>query len=139
MRETPQEKEGKHRHLEAIKGLEDDTLLLAYAFGRTTYPNVDVADVLVKAVIDTRLATRIVEGTKQITSTTEQLVKSSDRLETLTDKLKSLTWVLIIFAVVQIVIAGVQTWKMFQPEKPIQVVVQPPQSPAPQTPTLPAH
>jgi len=41
---------------------------------------------------------------------------SSERMERHTITLKQFTVVLIIFAAIQIVIAGVQTWKMFQPE-----------------------
>jgi hypothetical protein len=48
---------------------------------------------------------------------------SSDRMESHTVKLKWFTAVLIFFAVVQIGIAGIQTWKMFQPDAKHETVL----------------
>ena len=57
-------------------------------------------------------------ATKKVHQEVAILTDSSDRMEKLTDKLKIFTIWLIVFAGIQIVIAGVQTWKMFQPEPP---------------------
>jgi hypothetical protein len=79
-------------------------------------------------------------ATEGVDKQVSRLADSSDKMEGLTIKLKNLTVALIIIAVAQTVVAGIQTWKMFtpEPERPVQVVVQPPQSTTPQTPPSPA-
>lgn len=57
----------------------------------------------------------------------------------LTIKLKNFIIWLIVFATAQIVIAGVQSWKMFPPERRVQVVIQPAQSTGQQPQPVPAH
>jgi Phage integrase family len=64
------------------------------------------------------------------------LSDSSDRMERLTLSLKRFTIWLMVFAAVQIVIAGIQTYKMFQPEPSAVAAPRPPHS-APQTPIPP--
>jgi hypothetical protein len=68
------------------------------------------------------------------------LTASSETLENLTRKLIKLTNVLIILTILAgIIPMGIEIWHARQPEKPVQVVVQLPQSPEPQTPSHPAH
>jgi hypothetical protein len=91
-----------------------------------------------------RLLVSITEETRQLTVATNNvrqevatLATSSIKLEDLTSKLKTLTIWLMVFAVIQIAIAAVQTWKMSQPERPVEVVPPPPPHSAPQTPSRP--
>ena len=67
----------------------------------------------------------------------KSLADSSSKMEALTVKLKQFTIWLMAFAIIQIAIASVQTWKMFQPEKPVQAVLPHPPPTAPQTPIPP--
>lgn len=78
-------------------------------------------------------------ATKKVHNEVALLTSSSERMERLTTKLKTFTVWLMVFAGIQIIIAGVQTWKMLQPERPIQVVVPPPTLSAPLKPALPPH
>jgi hypothetical protein len=110
--------------------------------------------VLMRAEVERRSLQKLLTASERLRETTlqlksvsevtanhiQRLADSSIIAEKLTDKLKTLTIWLIIFAGVQIAIAIVQTWKMFQPEpeRPIRVVVQPAQSTSPQTPAIPA-
>ena len=120
MNETPEEKEGRRRHLEAIKKLDDDELLTAYAYGYRN-PNLDWGDPVVKAVIDTRLATRIAAGTRAIADITDssraevkRLANSSDGLESLTKTLKNLTSALIFLTVLAAPVPfGIEVWKAY--------------------------
>jgi hypothetical protein len=54
------------------------------------------------------------EATHQVHQEVAILNSSSDRMERHTITLKNFTIALIVFAVIQIAIAGAQTWKMFQ-------------------------
>jgi hypothetical protein len=88
-----------------------------------------------------KLTDKLIAATNGVHTEVQALASSSDRLEGLTKKLKAFTICLIVFAGIQIAVAAIQTWKMFQPEpeRPIRVVVQPSQTPAPQTPPVPAQ
>jgi hypothetical protein len=128
MNPTDAEKEGRRRQLEAIKKLDDSELLMAYAYGYKN-PNLDWGDPVVKVVIDTRLATRIAEGTKAIAEITKasrteltRLVDSSDRLEGLTKTLKHLTWVLIVLTVLAVVVPiGIEIWHAYHEPQTVPV------------------
>jgi hypothetical protein len=65
----------------------------------------------------------LTDATKDVHREVSLLNSSSDRMEHHTITLKRFTVALIVFAVIQIVIAGVQTWKMFQNDPAIQTVL----------------
>jgi hypothetical protein len=130
-------------YINQLYDLPEKTLMVIYRAGCFD-PNIDYADPVVKAIIEAKLLARIENATTELGQATEKSVQevirladSSDKMEVLTSKLKKFTIWLLVFAGAQIIIAGVQTWRMFQPDKPIQVVVQPLPHSAPQTPTLP--
>jgi hypothetical protein len=56
----------------------------------------------------------LIKETEKVHTETAILASSSGKLESLTISLKRLTIWLIVFAGIQIVIAAVQTWKMFR-------------------------
>jgi len=136
MRLTQEEKEGRARHLEAIKKMDDDALLIAYAFGTATYPNIDVYDPLVRAVLEGRLLTKIAEGTERLALINEQstievkrLVASSLTIERLTKWLVGLTVVLGVLTLVLALDVGNKVRKEYFSPTPLVT--------APQTPSLP--
>ena len=80
-------------------------------------------DTWARAEIARRQSVQLGELIASLTTATHEVHRevvllntSSERMERHTITLKQFTVVLIIFAAIQIVIAGVQTWKMFQPE-----------------------
>jgi hypothetical protein len=136
---TPEQIALRKKHIESIQEFDDQTLLYAYSWGHLD-PNLDPFDPVVKAIIDSRLSEKLLRAATDLNAATERnhsaveaLVKSSNRMEWL-------TIVIGLFALVQLLIAGLQTWKMFQPEpeRPVQVIVQPPPPTSPQTPVVPA-
>ena len=72
------------------------------------------------------LTGKLIGETEKVHREVAILSDSSNRMENLTKKLKRFTFWLIVFAGIQIAVAGIQTWKMFQPERPISVIVQSP-------------
>jgi hypothetical protein len=62
------------------------------------------------------LTSELVGETGKVHTEVGLLADSSTRMETLTVALKRFTICLLVFAGLQIAIAGIQTWKMFQPE-----------------------
>jgi hypothetical protein len=98
---------------------------------------ISTSNILASSEQLTGLTAEMTQATRDVHREVGILATSSEKLETLTEDLKTFTIWLMIFAGIQIAIVGVQTWKMFQPEKPIQVVVQPPPPTAPQTPVPP--
>ena len=112
-----------------------DELLTEYLRGEVLGSAHPVTD----AIIKVKLHHQMSELTKEVRKEVATLRSSSDRVETLTKKLNRFTIWLLIFAGIQIVVAVIQTWRMFQPEQPVRVVVQPPPLTAPQTPSPPPH
>lgn len=101
-------------------------------------------DVWARTELARRRDTRIQELISSLNTATDKvhmevarLADSSGKVEHLTIKLKTFTIWLIFFAGIQIAIAGVQTWKMFQREPPPRVLLGLPQPTAPQTPLVP--
>lgn len=125
------------RQIAAIRKLTDDELWLAY-WGGYKDPNVDAYDPITKAVIESRLLSKIADETRDLARLTQdgqrqviRLAESSERIESLTDRLNKLTWMLIALTTIAIFIGAVQTWKMFMPEPPdIKILATPPAPPS---------
>jgi hypothetical protein len=120
-----EQEENALRWVTAVQSLTDEQLWIAYSNGYTN-PNVDAYHPVVKAVLEGRLLTRIADETEALATGVRRLSDSSDRMERLTKILTRWTVWLTMFAIIQIVFIGVQTWKMFQPERPVQIVVSTP-------------
>jgi hypothetical protein len=127
--------------LKTLMGDDDETLLEKLTAPRLS--NVRFIE-SIHSILQNRYLHRTHDVIKELKSVEEHtrreiaiLSESSDRMERLTISLKKFTIWLMIFAAIQIVIAGVQTYKMFQPEKPIEVAIPPPPRSAPQTPVPP--
>jgi hypothetical protein len=63
MRPAEEEKKVRHRQLEAIRRMDDDTLLMAHAYGYQD-PNIDTGNIPVNAALESRLLTRLSDQTR---------------------------------------------------------------------------
>ena len=132
---TPEQKQGWLEHVQAVKALDDDTLLAALYFGYRN-PNLDPNSSLVKGVLESRLLTKISDGTKELAQINDEskvqilrLVKSSLIIESLTKWLVGLTVVLAFLTLALVVDVGIK----FQHEYYSRL----PQLSVPQTPGRP--
>jgi hypothetical protein len=132
---NPEQKRYILDHINAVRKLDDDSLLVALNYGYTD-PTLDRNDPVVRAIIEGRLLTKIAEETKQLAHINQEskvelrrLVDSSLVIERLTKWLVGLTVVLGFLTLVLVLDVG----NKFRQE----YFSEPPRLTAPQTPTLP--
>jgi hypothetical protein len=126
------------RQIKAIQKLDDEQILIAYSSGYTN-PNIDAYNPVVKIVLEGRLLTRVASETNSLAIQVERLSVSSERMELLTKAVKRWTVWLMVVGIIQILFIVVQTWKAFQPERPLRVVVEAPRNSATQPSVRPSR
>ena len=128
--------------LEMLEGKTPRELLIEYIEGGTFSATHPVTEALIRLELHSEmseLTKQMKEGAASTYREVSLLSESSNRMEGRTHALKMFTIWLLVFVGIQMGIGVIQTWKMLQPERPIQVVVQVPPTGAGQAPALPLH